>query len=328
MSIPRLSERPSFAQRDAYRDVLSEGYAQGRLTDDDFEVRLQLLQEATTLQDLEGLISDLPRGSIPVPVGGPDGSAAGRGTLAGQGGAAGRGRAAGAGASTGSSLGAGGQPALSRRAGLVVAAMLVLPLVAGVWVGAMTGSAARADGEPVGHDDAIAEADSGAEAQAAIPPSDVLDYRHVARGVEFAAKNEDATSVSIRTHAVFLMIPTASGTAYDTVFLHENGTTARTPGSLYADEEAPPLVDVDDLDVDVLTAIALAAPQVYEEHTGDTGLPVDRLEVDADHTDEGYAGVDPEEPVVEAWLATDEYGGGGGRVVWTLDGSRVLEVME
>ena len=47
MSIPRLSERPSFAQRDAYRDVLSEGYAQGRLTDDDFEVRLQLLQEAT-----------------------------------------------------------------------------------------------------------------------------------------------------------------------------------------------------------------------------------------------------------------------------------------
>lgn len=327
MSIPRLSERPSFAQRDAYRDVLSEGYAQGRLTDDDFEVRLQLLQEATTLRDLEGLISDLPRGSIPVPVGGPEGSAAGRGTLAGQGGAAGRGRAAGAGASTGSSLGAGGQPALSRRAGLVAAA-LALSLGAGVWLGTVTGSAARADGEAVGQDDAIAESDGVVGSWAAIPESDALDYQHVARGVEFAAKNEDATSVSIRTHAVFLMIPTASGTAYDTVFLHENGTTARTPGSLYTDEEAPPLVDVDDLDVDVLTAIALAAPQVYEEHTGDTGLPVDRLEVDADHTDEGYAGVDPEEPIVEAWLATDEYGGGGGRVVWTLDGSRVLEVME
>lgn len=139
MSIPRLSERPSFAQRDAHRDVLSEGYAQGRLTDDDFEVRLQLLQEATTLRDLEGLISDLPRGSIPVPVGGPEGSAAGRGTLAGQGRAAGRGRAAGAGASTGSGLGAGGQPALSRRAGLVVAAMLVLPLVAGVWEDIVSG---------------------------------------------------------------------------------------------------------------------------------------------------------------------------------------------
>src|SRR5690606_5912138 len=137
------------------------------------------------------------------------------------------------------------------------------------------------------------------------------------RGAEFAAKNEGATSVSIRTHAVILMIPTASGTAYDTVVLHENGTTARTPGSLYTDEAAPPLVDVDDLDVDVLTAIALAAPPDYAELRGDTGLPVDRLGVDAAHTDEGYAGVDPEEPVVAAWLATGEDGGGGGRVVWT-----------
>jgi hypothetical protein len=206
--------------------------------------------------------------------------------------------------------------------------VLALSVVAGVWLGTVTGSAARADGEPAGRDDAIAEADGVAGEYAGIPESDALDYRHVARGVEFAAKNEAATSVSIRTHAIFLMVPTADGTAYDTVFLHENGTTARTPGSLYTDEETPPLVDVNDLDVDVLTAIAAAAPQVYEEHTGHEALPVDRLEVDADFMGGSYAGVDPEEPVVTAWLGTNAYGGGGGRVVWTLDGSRILEVME
>ena len=68
MSIPRPSERPSFAQRDAYRDILSEGYAQGRLDDAEFARRTGAAVAATSLARLEGLIADLPRGDLPVPV--------------------------------------------------------------------------------------------------------------------------------------------------------------------------------------------------------------------------------------------------------------------
>ncbi|MGO1399262.1 MAG: DUF1707 SHOCT-like domain-containing protein [Brevibacterium yomogidense] len=69
MSTPRPAERPSFGQRDAYRDILSEGYAQGRLDDAEFARRTEAAVSATSLARLEGLIADLPRGGLPVPVG-------------------------------------------------------------------------------------------------------------------------------------------------------------------------------------------------------------------------------------------------------------------
>lgn len=64
MSIPRPAERPSFGQRDAYRDLLSEGHAQGRLDDAEFARQTEAAASATSLQRLEELIADLPRGGL------------------------------------------------------------------------------------------------------------------------------------------------------------------------------------------------------------------------------------------------------------------------
>jgi hypothetical protein len=158
--------------------------------------------------------------------------------------------------------------------------------------------------------------------------SEVLEYRDVARGVEFVAQQDAPTTVRMSPGMVHLEVPTEDGTAYDSVVLLRDGRVSSDPGTVYADEEAPPLVDADDLDADVLAAIVLAAPQVYEEHVGEAPLPVDRLSISADHVDDGYAGLDAEEPVVTVWFGTDEYGAGGGWVVYALDGSRVLEVTE
>src|SRR5690606_2182565 len=64
---------------------------------------------------------------------------------------------------------------------------------------------------------------------------------------------------------------------------------------------------------------------IYATTTGSTGHPATRLDVRTPTVD--YAGVAPDEPVIRVQLGLDEYGGGGGAVVWTLDGSRVLEVV-
>lgn len=295
MSTPRLSERPSFAQRDAYRDVLSDGFAQGRLADEDFDVRLQLVHEADRLSDLESLISDLPRGDLPVPVGSAGGPGSGAGA------------------------GVAGMPALSRGSKVLALVLVGIPLVAGVCLGAVTVAARNAQ-QPA--------SDAGIVGVVDAEESEVLEYRDVARGVEFVAQQDAPTTVRMSPGMVHLEVPTEDGTAYDSVVLLRDGRVSSDPGTVYADEEAPPLVDADDLDADVLAAIVMAAPQVYEEHVGEVPLPVDRLSISADHVDDGYAGFDAEEPVVTVWFSTDEYGAGGGRVVYALDGSRVLEVTE
>lgn len=295
MSTPRLSERPSFVQRDAYRDVLSDGYAQGRLADEDFDERLQRVHEADHLSDLESLIADLPRGDLPVPVGRTGGPASGDGT------------------------GAGDPPSLSRGSRILALALVGIPLVAGVCLGVVTGSAGNA------HESAP---DAGVREEPGSTESEVLEYRDVARGVEFVAQQDAPTSVSISPGMAHLEVPTEDGTAYDRVTLLRDGSVSSDPGTLYEDEEAPPLVDADDLDTDVLAAIVLAAPQVYEEVVGEAPLPVDRLSISAELFADGYAGLDAEEAVVTVWFSTDEYGAGGGRVAYELDGSRVLEVTE
>jgi hypothetical protein len=213
------------------------------------------VHEADRLSDLESLISDLPRGDLPVPVGSTGG--------------------------TGSDDGAGttSMPVLSRGSKVLALVLVGIPLVAGVCLGAVTG-AARIAQQPA--------SDAGIMGVVDTAESEVLEYRDVLR----------------------------------------DGRVSSDPGTVYADEEAPPLVDADDLDADVLAAIVLAAPQVYEEHVGEAPLPVDRLSISADHVDDGYAGLDAEEPVVTVWFGTDEYGAGGGWVVYALDGSRVLEVTE
>jgi len=66
---PRLDERASFSDRDAYRDVLTEAYGEGRLDDETFARRSAVLEDSVTFAQLEELIADLPRGDIPVPQG-------------------------------------------------------------------------------------------------------------------------------------------------------------------------------------------------------------------------------------------------------------------
>ncbi len=57
--------RASDADRDKYAAVLQEAYAQGRLTPDEYEERLDACMRAKTYGDLSPLIADLPAGNLP-----------------------------------------------------------------------------------------------------------------------------------------------------------------------------------------------------------------------------------------------------------------------
>lgn len=58
--------RASDADRDKYAAVLQEGYAQGRLTREEYEDRLDACMRAKTYGDLKPLIADLPASNLPV----------------------------------------------------------------------------------------------------------------------------------------------------------------------------------------------------------------------------------------------------------------------
>ncbi len=59
--------RASDADRDNYAAVLQEAYAQGRLTRQEYDERLDAALRAKTYADLQPLIADLPTGNLPVP---------------------------------------------------------------------------------------------------------------------------------------------------------------------------------------------------------------------------------------------------------------------
>lgn len=58
--------RASDADRDKYATVLQEAYAQGRLTRDEYDERLDACMRAKTYGDLSPLVADLPPGNLPV----------------------------------------------------------------------------------------------------------------------------------------------------------------------------------------------------------------------------------------------------------------------
>jgi hypothetical protein len=68
---PQAGHRPSFLQRESYRQAITEAYADGRLDDDTFAERIRAVDGARSLARLEALITDLPRQGIPVPEGMP-----------------------------------------------------------------------------------------------------------------------------------------------------------------------------------------------------------------------------------------------------------------
>lgn len=292
MPIPRPSERPSFAQRDAYREVLSDAYAQGRLGDADFRSRLDEAAQATILRDLEELVADLPRGDLPVPEAQLRGAARREAEAA--------------------------QRTSTARRGLAVAASVLV----GVLVGLLGGSAAlfydsdEADG-------AAAAADGGGDGDGETLLSPVT-YDDAHRAAQVASDQDEWTGLIVSDDSAEVHVPTEAGTTYDVVSVDEDGDVTTSPGGTYGDDEVAARVDGAALDGDALAAMAMAAPDVYATTTGETAHPADRIEVRV--PDREFAGVAPDEPVVRVILGMDEYGGGGGTVVWTLDGDRVLEV--
>jgi Domain of unknown function (DUF4190)/Domain of unknown function (DUF1707) len=68
---PALSQvatmRASHADRERTVDVLKAAYAEGRLTPDEYNDRVELVYRALTYGQLSGIVQDLPSGPMPVP---------------------------------------------------------------------------------------------------------------------------------------------------------------------------------------------------------------------------------------------------------------------
>ena len=58
--------RASDADRDRYAGILQEAYAQGRLTHEEYEERIDACMKAKTYAELEPLVLDLPRANLPM----------------------------------------------------------------------------------------------------------------------------------------------------------------------------------------------------------------------------------------------------------------------
>lgn len=315
MPIPRPSERPSFAQRDAYREVLSDGYAQGRLGDADFRTRLDAAAQATTLRDLEELIADLPRGELPIPEAQHYGSARREADVV---------------------------PRASKtRRGLAVAASVLVGGLVGFLGGSATlfydsddpgdtragdsaahGAEADPGGDSAGNDGDDADSDSAGADSGMLGP---VSYDDVHRAAQLAADQDEWTGVIVSESSAEVHVPTESGDAYDVVSVDEDGDLTTQPGGTYGEDRAGAPVDGAPIDGEALAAMVVAAPQVYADAMGETAHPASRIEVRI--PDRAFSGVAPDEPVVRVLLGTDEYGGGGGTILWTLDGDRVLEVV-
>lgn len=320
MPHPRPSERPSFAQRDAYRDVLSDAFAQGRLNDQEFSRRLDRAASATVLGDLEELVADLPRGDLPVPAEQIRRPAREHEERTRRTSSARRGLALAAAVLVGGLAGfLGGSAAIYPNTGTSGADDAV---AAGseVTAGVVADDAAVGDSAADDSADDASATDDSPEARA----FSGVSYGAAQRAAQLAADHGDLTGLTVTGASASVHVPTEAGTTYDVVTITQDGAITTEPGGTYG-EEADVQLPGDRIDGEKLASMILAAPEIYATTTGSTGHPATRLDVRAPTVD--YAGVAPDEPVIRVQLGLDEYGGGGGAVVWTLDGSRVLEVV-
>ncbi|WP_226962048.1 MULTISPECIES: DUF1707 and DUF4190 domain-containing protein [Streptomyces] len=60
--------RASDSDRERAADVLKAGFAEGRLTKDEFDDRVRRLHETSTYAEIQPLLADLPQGPVPGPV--------------------------------------------------------------------------------------------------------------------------------------------------------------------------------------------------------------------------------------------------------------------
>lgn len=315
MPVPRPLERPSFGQRDSYRDILSDGYAQGRLDDAEFARRTEAAVSATSLARLEELIADLPRGGLPVPEERryghaedrdvPDRDVQGRDV---QGrnaqGSAGRRR---------------GRTPLQVTLAVVTAAALV-GITGGLIAGPFMAEAQQAGDQET--EDASAD---GAERSSTEPS---FAHDDVTRAFDLAADYEEVSRILVSGTTAQLHVPTEPGTTYDVVTVDQQGRVSTEPGGTYGETEPNARIDPSTIDPDKVAAMAVAAPDVYAETTRNDGLPASRLNLGVPGSGTEYAGVEPGSPVVRVTLDLGDYGDGGGTVTWTPDGEQIVEVRE
>lgn len=299
MPVPRPSHRPSFGQRDSYREVLSEGYAQGRLNDAEFSRRTEEALAATSLERLEELVTDLPRGDLPVPAArgrGHDGASAGRG-------------------------GRGGTRTVRQSVGAVMTVAVLVGLAGGVF-------AAPLIDDPQPGDRGSTDGDMTAEDAQAPGTTPAFAYDDVIRAFDLAADYEEVSRVLVSGTTAQLHVPTESGTTYDVVTADQQGRVSTEPGGTYGEAEPGARFDPVQIDPQEIAAMAVRASTVYAGATGLDGNSADRLDLGAPGAGTGYAGVEPDSPVARVSLDLGDYGDGGGTVIWTSDGQRVLEVLE
>lgn len=299
MHQPRLTDRPSFAQRDAYRDVLARGYAEGRLDDAEFEARVGRMDRCETVEGLERQVADLPRGELPRPEGA---------------------RAAGLRTSRAQDPRTRMEEPRARRTrrwvGLFAVAAAVGALGGALAAGGAPSQEGSGDGQPAS--EAIA---ADAEAESAIDRSSVL-WAFEALGEQSA----EASLLSLSPGYLYAEVP-AAGSRYDALYLREGGAPERSPGGTFEPGTRGSLVfETRMLDPELIAAMVEAAPEVYERTAGVSGARPEGVHVRMHPAESAYAGVDPALPLVEVRMSADDYGEGGGDVVWSADGSALVEV--
>jgi hypothetical protein len=292
---PRAADRPSTVQREEYRTVLAEGFAVGRLDRAEFDRRLSLAAEAVTLQDLEQLIADLPRGEVPVPLQ----------------------PAAGAERSAQAS----GRPRWKVACGIAAAAGVVL----GVLLAAANGYLAEDYATRAVERAELDEAGLLGTLDANYPDAE-LDAETIRTGLAaFGEQGETASEIVIKAAQVTGEIP-VGGNRFDNVSIRPDGSSATWPGGTYRlrDEERIQF-EVAELDPDLIGRMLEVAPVVFAEETG--RLPeAAYVKVSASFRSDAVRGTDPDSPRVMVAMHGPESGRGGGWVSWSADGQTLLEV--
>ena len=270
------------------------GSRQGRLDDAEFARRAEAAQSATSLERLEELIADLPRGAVPVPVD--------------------RGRGA-------ARDGAGRRRRRSRSVLSVVTAAAFVGLVGGIVAGPLMAEAQPGDRSADAGD---RTSDDGGSAPSTTP---AFAYDDVIRAFDLAAEHEEVSRIVVSGTSVQLHVPTSSGMTYDVVTADQQGRVSTDPGGTYGEGEPDARFDPSAMEPEEIAAMVVRAPDVYADTTGEDGNVASRLDLGAPGSGTAYAGVEPGAPVARVSLELGDYGDGGGTVTWTPDGERVLEVL-
>src|SRR5699024_8635470 len=159
---------------------------------------------------------------------------------------------------------------------------------------------------------AVGTGDADADTSGGNPPAGVhggIGYGDVMRAAELAAGQDEMSRLTLSDTTASAHVPTSAGTTYDIVSIDTDGSMSTDPGGTYGESEDARF-DASAVDPDLFAAMALAAPDVYAQTTGNSALAAAGLDLHVPDARLEYAGVAPGEPVVSVRLGVDEYGSG------------------